>query len=107
MLSPLARHLFPLSDDPLLVSLFDGNQPIEPKWYCPIIPMILVNGAGGIGSGYYTNVPTYNPMEIVTNLKRIINGTEPELMVRERKRFPILLMLLETLVQGLQRDNST
>ena len=98
MLSPLARHLFPLSDDPQLVSLYDDNQRIEPEWYCPIIPMVLVNGAEGIGTGYSTNVPNYNPREIVTNLKRMLAGIEPEGMVRKREVLLILLILLETLV---------
>lgn len=81
MLSPLARALFPLSDDSLLNTLYDDNQRIEPEWYCPIIPMVLVNGAEGIGTGYSTSVPNYDPCEIVANLKRIMNGFEPQGMV--------------------------
>ena len=107
MLSPLARHLFPSSDDPQLVSLFDDNQRIEPEWYCPIIPMVLVNGAEGIGTGYSTNVPNYNPREIVANLKRMIAGIEPEEMVKRDEKLFLLLILLETLVQEFSRDNST
>ena len=81
MLSPLARHLFPACDDVLLDHLYDDNQSIEPEWYCPIIPMVLVNGAEGIGTGYSTSVPNYNPREIVANIKRMLNGMEPEGMV--------------------------
>ena len=82
MLSPLARLLFPLADSSQLNYLYDDNQKIEPEWYCPIIPLVLVNGAEGIGTGYSTNVPNYNPREIVSNLKRIMNGFEPEGMVQ-------------------------
>jgi DNA topoisomerase-2 len=39
----------------------DDNQKIEPEWYMPIIPMVLVNGADGIGTGWSTKVPNYNP----------------------------------------------
>ena len=46
---PLARHIFPPSDDPQLVSPF---QQIEPEWYCPVIPTVLVNRAEGIDTGY-------------------------------------------------------
>lgn len=81
MLSPLTRHLFPTNDDVLLNELYDDNQRIEPEWYCPIIPMILVNGADGIGTGYSTSVPNFNPREILANLKRMMNGLEPEGMV--------------------------
>lgn len=54
---------------------------IEPEWYCPILPMVLVNGSDGIGTGYSTSVPNYDPREIVANLKRMMNGMEPTEMV--------------------------
>lgn len=82
MLSPLTRVVFNSLDDGQLNYLYDDNQRIEPEWYCPIIPMVLVNGAEGIGTGYSTFVPNYNPREIVSNLKRLINGLEPTEMVR-------------------------
>jgi hypothetical protein len=47
----------------------------------PIIPMVLVNGADGIGTGWMTKIPNYNPREIVKNLKRMLNDEEPEPMV--------------------------
>ena len=48
-LSPLARLLFPAVDDNLLTYQFQGNMKIQPEWYCPILPMVLVNGCEGIG----------------------------------------------------------
>jgi len=47
---------------------------IEPKYYIPIIPMLLVNGSEGIGTGYSTNIPCYNPDDIIANLKRLIDS---------------------------------
>ena len=82
MLSPLARLLFPPSDDTQLTFLRDDNVRIEPEWYCPILPTVLINGCEGIGTGYSTSVPNYDPREIVGNLKRIMVGMEPEDMVR-------------------------
>ena len=81
MLSPLARVVFNPVDDHQLNYLFDDNLRIEPEWYCPVIPMVLVNGAEGIGTGYSTSVPNYDPKTIVSNLKRMINGMEPVEMV--------------------------
>lgn len=49
---------------------------VEPEWYCPILPTVLVNGSEGIGTGWSTKVPNYNPREIIANLKRLINGEE-------------------------------
>lgn len=39
--------------------------------------MVLVNGADGIGTGWSTNIPNYNPRDIVFNLKRMLDGLEP------------------------------
>ncbi|CAH1789869.1 unnamed protein product [Owenia fusiformis] len=86
-LSPLARLLFMASDEPTLKSLYDDNQKIEPEWYCPIIPMVLVNGAEGIGTGWSTKIPNYDVREIVANIKRMMEGDEPLPMVPAFKDF--------------------
>jgi DNA topoisomerase-2 len=65
MMSPLTRMVFNPHDDAILKYLTDDNQKIEPEWYMPIIPMVLVNGADGIGTGWMTKIPNYNPREIV------------------------------------------
>jgi len=41
--------------------------------YMPIIPMVLVNGSEGIGTGWSTYIPNYNPRDIVANLRRLLN----------------------------------
>ena len=84
MLSPLSRCIFPVDDDPQLSYLTDDNQHIEPEWYCPILPTVLCNGAEGIGTGYSTFVPSYNPREIVANIKRMLSGMDPLEMVSGR-----------------------
>ena len=45
------RAVFHPADDPLLEYLTDDNDKIEPAWYVPVLPMVLVNGADGIGTG--------------------------------------------------------
>ena len=80
-LSSLARLIFPPTDDTQLTFLCDDNRVIEPEWYCPIIPMVLVNGCEGIGTGYSTFVPNFDVREIVANLKRLMNSMEPVEMV--------------------------
>ncbi len=79
-MSPLTRLIFNQFDDALLNYLTDDNQKIEPEWYVPIIPMVLVNGADGIGTGWMTKIPNYNPREIIRNLLRMIEGEEPDAM---------------------------
>jgi DNA topoisomerase-2 len=61
----LTRHIFPEPDDHILNYLEDDGHMVEPEFYIPIIPMILVNGAEGIGTGWSTNVPNYNPRDLI------------------------------------------
>lgn len=87
MLSPLARFIFHKHDDPLLAHEYDDNQKIEPVYYVPIIPMVLVNGADGIGTGWMTKIPNYNPREIIDNLFRMMDGADPKPMIPYYKNF--------------------
>ncbi|XP_063685282.1 DNA topoisomerase 2-alpha-like isoform X2 [Bolinopsis microptera] len=75
-LSPLARLCFPTVDDNILQSIWDDNKKVEPVWYAPIIPMCLVNGGQGIGTGYSTFIPNFSVKEIIENTKRLIKGQE-------------------------------
>jgi DNA topoisomerase-2 len=77
-LTPITRLLFHQDDDQLLEYLTDEGMPIEPKYYVPIIPMVLVNGAEGIGVGWSTKVPQFNPRDVIENCRRHIRG-EPYL----------------------------
>jgi DNA topoisomerase-2 len=75
-LAALARHLFHQADDPLLKYLNEEGQSIEPEWYMPILPTVLLNGAEGIGTGWSTSIPNYDPRDIVDNLKALLEGKE-------------------------------
>jgi DNA topoisomerase-2 len=56
-LSPVTRTLFPETDDPVLEYLEEEGQSIEPNYYLPIVPLSLINGADGIGTGWSTFLP--------------------------------------------------
>jgi DNA topoisomerase-2 len=71
-LNPITRYIFPQVDDQVLKYLDDDGQQVEPIYYAPIIPMILVNGSTGIGTGFSTNVITYNPKKIIQRLMDIL-----------------------------------
>ncbi|XP_050517290.1 DNA topoisomerase 2 isoform X2 [Diabrotica virgifera virgifera] len=86
-LSPLSRLLFHVHDDALLKHEYDDNMKIEPVWYIPIIPMVLVNGADGIGTGWMTKIPNFNPRDLVKNLRRMLDGEEPEELIPWYKNF--------------------
>jgi hypothetical protein len=71
-----------------------------PKWcdfffrFVPIIPMVLVNGSEGIGTGWSSNVPNYNPRDIIANLKRLLNNKPVEPMDPWYKGFKVSKMHL-------------
>ncbi|XP_037664642.1 DNA topoisomerase 2-alpha [Choloepus didactylus] len=87
MLSPLARLLFPPKDDHTLKFLYDDNQRVEPEWYIPIIPMVLINGAEGIGTGWSCKIPNFDVREVVNNIRRLMDGEEPLPMLPSYKNF--------------------
>ncbi|KAK6039752.1 DNA gyrase/topoisomerase IV, A subunit [Cooperia oncophora] len=86
-LNPVSRTIFPVVDDHVLRFLFEENQRIEPEWYCPIIPLVLVNGASGIGTGWSTSIPNYNPREICENMRMLIRGQQPKPLAPWFKHF--------------------
>jgi DNA topoisomerase-2 len=42
----------------------------------PIIPMLLVNGCQGIGTGWSTFIPNFNPRELCEIIKGKLKGKE-------------------------------
>ena len=77
-LNPVARALF-LSADlaPEVVDyLDDDGLSVEPVFYAPIIPLLLVNGAKGIGTGFSTDIMCYNPKQIIEHLKRRLTDND-------------------------------
>ncbi|KAI7907288.1 DNA topoisomerase [Cokeromyces recurvatus] len=75
-LTKIARLIYHPDDDELLDYLIEEDKPIEPKWYVPILPMVLINGADGIGTGWSTTIPNYNPKDITENIFRLMNDEE-------------------------------
>jgi DNA topoisomerase II len=74
LLTKIATTIFKKHDQCVLKYLEDDGQQVEPEYYVPIMPLILVNGALGIGTGFSTTIPCYNPRDIVAVLKRMLAG---------------------------------
>lgn len=65
-LDMLTRLIFREEDEPLLENIVEEGKTIEPTYYVPIIPMILVNGCkAGIGTGWSCTIPCFNPKDII------------------------------------------
>lgn len=70
-LSSITSKLFLKEDIAILPERFEEGSRVEPDFYVPVIPVILVNGAIGIGTGYSTTVPSFNPEDIISNMIRV------------------------------------
>jgi DNA topoisomerase-2 len=75
-LEKITASIFRSADIPVLDHLDDDGLPVEPVYYAPIIPMILVNGSNGIGTGFSTDIPKFDVREVIANLERRIRGEE-------------------------------
>ena len=69
-----AREMFDPLDDPVLKYLEDDGKSIEPEAYIPRLPTVLINGTEGIGTGFSTFVPSYNPDDIKENILLALSG---------------------------------
>jgi DNA topoisomerase-2 len=78
LLSNLSRLIFRSEDDALLKYLNDDGQSIEPEWYTPILPMVLVNGGEGIGTGWSTSIPNYNPADLCEALSLLLDASSAD-----------------------------
>jgi DNA topoisomerase-2 len=66
--------MFDGRDDAVLEYLEDDGKKIEPAFFVPVVPMVLVNGTEGIGTGFSSFVPPYNPEDITANIRRVLAG---------------------------------
>ena len=69
-LEGMTEYIFKSDDLPLLTQVNDDGDLVQPEYYIPIIPMILVNGCtAGIGTGWSCTVPCYNPLDLVEAIR--------------------------------------
>ena len=78
-LSPVTFSMFDENDFPLLNYLDDDGMKIEPVSYYPILPMVLINGTDGIGTGFRSKIPCYNPFDVFSQIQsRLIQQSKDE-----------------------------
>ena len=86
-LCDITQKIYNKLDEPLYTYNMDDGVQVEPKFYVPIIPMLLVNGSQGIGTGWSTEFPCHNPYDIINNIKRYLMGEELKTLVPWYKNF--------------------
>ena len=74
VLEKITSTIYNKQDLGVLKYLNDDGIDIEPEFYTPVIPLILVNGAIGIGTGFSTSIPSYNPKDIINVLSSLLKG---------------------------------
>uniref|UniRef100_A0A6C0BLC5 DNA topoisomerase (ATP-hydrolyzing) n=1 Tax=viral metagenome TaxID=1070528 RepID=A0A6C0BLC5_9ZZZZ len=73
-LNSIAKMLFNRIDETQYQYIDDDGKMVEPRYYVPILPMVLINGARGIGTGWSTDVPSFNPRDVISNVDKYIQG---------------------------------
>jgi len=68
-LEPIVDKIYRKEDSCILKHIDDDGLIVEPETYYPVLPMLLVNGCIGIGTGFSTDIPPYDPADIVGLLK--------------------------------------
>jgi DNA topoisomerase-2 len=88
-LQPYIQHLVPADDLDCLTYRDDDGLLVEPEWYAPILPMLLINGCRGIGTGYSTSVPQFSHTHLQTILTNWLHskGTLDEPLIPYYKGF--------------------
>ena len=86
-LQEISYKLFNKDDEDLYQYIEDDGEKVEPNYYVPTLPMLLINGTSGIGTGWSTNIPCFNPKDIIKNIKLYNQGIEMEDMTPYYKGF--------------------
>jgi DNA topoisomerase II len=80
--SNVARAIFPREDDEVLEYRQEEGETVEPKHFCGVVPLILVNGGSGIGTGFASCVPAHSLPSVVEACRALVEGREPLPAVR-------------------------
>lgn len=71
---PMTSFLFNAHDNLVLDRIDDEGVLVEPKYYMPVVPMILVNGTTGIGTGFSSTICPHRLEDICEAIKDRIKG---------------------------------
>lgn len=70
-LDAITRKIYRSEDDAVLEYVEDDGKFVEPRYFVPVIPMALVNGQIGIGTGWSTYSPNFSPMDVVKRCTKL------------------------------------
>lgn len=67
-LAPLTNLLFPDEDNALLKYTYDDGVLVEPEFYIPLVPLILINGCRAIATGWSSFIPNFHVKDVIQKL---------------------------------------
>jgi DNA topoisomerase-2 len=73
-LEHLTDVIFRKEDSGILEHIDDDGIIVEPVYYYPTVPLLVINGCIGIGTGFSTDIPPHNPDEVVGLLRDRLTG---------------------------------
>jgi DNA topoisomerase-2 len=73
-LESIVEALFRKEDAGILKHIDDDGLAVEPETYLPVVPLLAINGAIGIGTGFSTDIPPHDPEEVVGLLRDRLQG---------------------------------
>ncbi len=77
-LTEVTGKIFRKEDEPILKYIIEEGKQIEPDVYAPILPTVLINGCSGIGTGFSTDIPMFNPKDVAKNILKMLDGDQPD-----------------------------
>jgi DNA topoisomerase-2 len=66
------KTMFDPEDNFILENQFDQGDKIEPLFYLPKLPMLLINGSDGTGNGYASTVLQYDAKDVKTAVEEVL-----------------------------------
>jgi len=72
--SNLLKYIFHKEDKPLLVDKIEDGIKVEPENYYPIVPLHIINGVIGIATGFSTDIPPHDPLDVIDWYENRLNG---------------------------------
>lgn len=75
-LSPMFRQLFRKEDDLIFERITSNGLEVEPKYFTPLLPLVLINGAEGMGTGHSCYILSYNPTDIKASILKLLDGKD-------------------------------
>lgn len=74
-LSDIAKQLFDKTDNKLLVPQYFEGSYIEPMFFMPVFPVVLLNSSEGVSTGFSSKIYSRNPIEVIEYIKKKLSGT--------------------------------